>query len=116
MNKATNVRITAEFLEERVSRVVAAGYAKQKWIMFCEQMLQRGYSLSIYEARRTVSKYITVKKGKRTFRVRFSNHKPIKNRELAQDCNFFVGWTHTGVRTTEQAIEAVDAFFAEPPK
>lgn len=113
--KADNVRVTAEFLAERVRAVVAAGYSKQKWVEFCEAMLARGHSVSIYEARRTVSKYITVRSGKRTFKVRFSNHKPIKGRELAGDCDFFVGWTHTGVRTTAQAIDAVDAFFAVTP-
>lgn len=114
--KATHVAVTAELLADRVQRTVAAGYSKQKWVEFCEAMMARGYGMSIYEARRTVSKYITVKgpKGTAPFKVRFSNHKPIKHRELAEDCDFFVGWTHTGVRTTAQAIDAVDAHFATP--
>jgi hypothetical protein len=110
-DKATNIAVTVEFLSSRAERAIAAGFAKQKWVQFCEAMLARGHSLTIYEARQTVSKYITVRTGKKTFKVRFSNHKPIKHRELAEDCDFFVGWTHTGVRTTDQAIEAVDAFF-----
>ena len=111
--KATNKRVTKAFLSERVSRAVAAGYSKQKWVEFCEEMLDRGYNLRIYEARQTASKYITVyaNGGKQGFKVRFSNHKPNKGKEMSADCDFFVGITHTGVRTTAQAIAAVDAHF-----
>lgn len=110
-DKATNLPVTLAFLQDRAARSEAKGYTKQKWVSFCEAMLDRGYRLTIYEARKTFSKYITVRGPGGSFKVRFSNHMPIKSRELQGDCDFFVGWTHTGVRTTEQAIEAVDAFF-----
>jgi hypothetical protein len=111
-HKATNAKVTPKFLELRYEMARVKGYEqKAKWIVFCEILLAAGFKLSIYEARQTVSKYITVSDGNQSFKVRFSNHRPIKHRELAGDCDFFVGWTHTGVRTTEQALEAVAAFF-----
>ena len=35
--------------------------------------------------------------------MRFSDHKPNREKELTGDCDFFVGRTNTGVRTTEDA-------------
>lgn len=112
-DKAKNLNVTAEFLATRAERSIAAGFSKQKWIEFCEVMLERRYTLTIYEAKKTFSKYITIKSpnGGKRFKVRFSNHKPIKRLEVGGACDFFVGWTHTGIRTTAEAIEAVDHHF-----
>lgn len=105
--------ITVEFLTLRAEHCMKAGFPKQKWVEFCECMLIKGYQLEIYEAIRTVSKYITVKKGKLKFKVRFSNHKPIQYRELKGDCDFFVGVTNLKTTTTRMAIAAVDEFFSK---
>lgn len=113
--KATNREINQDFLNHRVKMAVDAGYKKQKWVEFCEAMLARGYKVQLYEARRTVSKYITVicPETLVPYKVRFSNHKPIKYREQAGDCDFFVGMTHLGVTTTEMAIKATFKYFEE---
>lgn len=116
MKKATNRVINQDFLNHRVSRAKEAGFGKQKWVEFCEELIRRGYVCQLYEARRTVSKYITVKRPddhSRSFKVRFSNHKPIRYREEAGDCDFFVGMTHLGVSTTQQALKATLEFFGE---
>lgn len=114
--KATNERVTQELLDARAQRSIKAGFGKQKWVMFCEELLKRGYTLELYEARRTVSKYITISHpdapGKR-FKVRFSNHEPIKYREIAGDCDFFVGRTHLSTTTTRDAYYAVVRFFGK---
>lgn len=116
--KATNIQVTQEFLLTRTAKAVAGGYAKQKWIFFCEVMLEREFRVSLYEARRTFSKYLTVTQAGRagTFKVRFSNHKPIASREAAGDCDFFVGVSNQTVTTTEQAIQAVLHFFSAQPE
>ncbi len=103
--------VTKEFLDQRAKQSAKKGYSKQKWIQFCEIMLRRGYAVSLYEARRTVSKYVTVSDGKKSFKVRFSNHKPICEREERGDCDFFVGRTNYTVTTTKDAILAVINFF-----
>ena len=105
--------VNAEFLNTRYERAKALGYSKAKWILFCEALLEAGYKLSLYEARNTYSKYVTVIKDGRRFKVRFSNHKPIKHREIKGDCDFFVGVTNLGTTTTSEALKAVQDFFAK---
>lgn len=114
MPKATNVRVTPEFLEERAGEHLVKGYQPAKWIGFCKVMMGKGFYVKLYEARHTLSKYITVidpKDSRRQFKVRFSNHKPNKGKEVEGDCDFFVGVTNLGVTTTEMAITATNQFF-----
>lgn len=111
--KATNKVITENLLRGRTSGLIAHGYDKPKWIVFCEALMARGYVLTLYEARRTFSKYITVQKeGFPPFKVRFSNHKPILERELNGDCDFFVGVTNLRVTHTGMALAAVQRHFS----
>lgn len=115
--KATHRRINQDFLDNRVAQAEAKGFGKAKWIEFCEAMMAEGYYLKLYEARKTVSKYITVIKPddpSHRYKVRFSNHRPIKHREVSGDCDFFVDVTNLGVTTTEQAIKATLTFFNQP--
>lgn len=110
--KATNKVICKEYLQGRLDGLLKKGFSKPKWMMFCETMLERGFKVSLYEARQTVSKYVTVIDAEgRRFKVRFSNHKPIKAREVKGDCDFFVGITNLSVTRTENAIDATLAFF-----
>lgn len=114
--KANNVRVTKNFLFQRVSDAKAKGYEKAKWIEFCEKMLAEGYHVKLYEARKTVSKYVTVifpHDPSQKFKVRFSNHRPIKHREVSGDCDFFVGVTNLGVTTTDQAVKATLEYFKQ---
>lgn len=73
--------------------------------------MNKGFKVSLYEARRTFSKYLTVERDEKKFKVRFSNHKPIKEREENNDCDFFVGVTNYKVTTTEDALKSVYTFF-----
>ena len=109
--KATNLIVDQKFLDERHKKLLKYGYHKTKWMEFCEEMHSLGLKCSLYEARETRSKYITVIGKDRSIKVRFSNHRPIKFRELRGDCDFFVGVTNTGVRTTRDAIAFVKAEF-----
>lgn len=104
--------ITMRDIAKRKARSLGMGYEPQKWLLFCEEMLKSGYKVTVYEAQETFSKYIRVYgAGDTWYQVRFSNHKPNKGRELAGDCDFFVGVTHTGVRTTSMAIQATKDYF-----
>lgn len=111
VRKATHKKITAGYLQGRAEGCYKKGYPVPKWITFCQTLMSEGYEIVLYEARQTVSKYVTVQRGAKRYKVRFSNHKPIERRELAGDCDFFVGVTHHSVTTTEQALVAVRAFF-----
>jgi hypothetical protein len=110
--KATNLRIDAQYLADRAIALERAGYPKSKWIGFCELMLTYDLTVELYEARQTVSKYVTLTNGNgRRYKVRFSNHRPIHARELGGDCDFFVGVTNLRVTTTEHAVAAALAHF-----
>lgn len=103
--KANNLVVTEEFLKRRVGD---ARYSVSAWIRFCRSMLAMGYKVTLYEAKNTYSKYVTVHTvNDVAYKIRFSNHKPITHREANGDCDFFVGVTNFGVTNTEQAIEAI---------
>lgn len=104
------MKINHDILRQRSDRAKKHKFPIPKWVLFCKAMLEAGYTLHMYEAKTTVSKYITVSRGAKQYRVRFSNHKPSRFREFAGDCDFFVGITHTGVRTWEDAIKATKAY------
>lgn len=107
--KASNMRMTPAYLQNRSEMLKRNNWPKSKWIFFCEELIKRGFVVSLYEARETKSKYCKVKfKGiRKSFKVRFSDHKPSRYKEKIGDCDFFVGMTNTGTRTTQQAIDAV---------
>ncbi len=114
MGKATNMRVSQQYLTTRANRTVAKGYTKPRWIEFSETMISYGFRVYLYEARKTYSKYITLlhdSHNGKEFKVRYSDHKPIKRRELANDCDFFVGVTNIRTTNTDQAIEAVLEYF-----
>lgn len=111
MKKVRWQPVAREFLEERAALNLSLGYRKQKWIEFCEILLNEGFQVFLYEARQTRSKYLTVRKEGRSFKVRFSDHRPGREKEALGDCDFFVGVTHTGVRNTGHALAAVREFF-----
>ena len=107
------MKVDSDFLLHRARRTLKAGYNVPKWIIFCGILMRNGFTLELYEARKTVSKYITVKKqGFPPFKVRFSNHKPIANLEIAGSCDFFVGRTNLTVTTTDKALRAVAKHFS----
>lgn len=99
--KARGVLVTEALLRQRVG---SGKLGVSKWIQYCRFMLAAGYTVHLYEARQTVSKYVTTSHGGAQYVVRFSNHKPNKRREMNHDCDMFVGVTHTGSRTMDDAI------------
>jgi len=110
------ISVDALFLQERFERAYANGYdAKAKWIEFCEQLLAKGYTLELYEAQETRSKYIYITHpahpSTRAYKVRFSNHPPNLWKQLHGDCDFFVGVSHGLITNTAMAMVAVKKYF-----
>lgn len=104
--------VTLRDIRKRAAHFEAMSYPLARWMLFCETMLNIGYKVSVKETPHTHSKYVKVHgPGDTDYLVRFSDHKPSRRRELNEDCDFFVGVTHTGTRTTAQAIRAVEACF-----
>lgn len=86
----------------------AAGYPVSKWITFMRELLAKGLAVGVYEAKTTRSKYVFViyPEGT-TFKVRFSNHRPNVNTQLAEDSDFYVGVSNGLTTTTHDALQAV---------
>lgn len=78
-------------------------YATPKYLEFCRIMAENGWSVRIYTAR--VSKYVFVTSKTATYKIRFSNHKPIYQKELENDCDYYVGISHTNVVKTEELLK-----------
>ena len=72
----------------------------KKWFHFVRVMFRCGYKVSVREAKTTFSKYILVMNGDYWYRVRFSDHPPIRNQRL--DCDLYC--CPGGTATTEVAI------------
>ena len=106
--------LTIEYLETRITNVRNAGYPVSRWLIFSRDLIARGFTVRLYEAKATVSKYLTISRpetGRKPCVIRFSNHKPAKHREERGDCDFFVGRTNFTVTTTEDAKDFVEEWF-----
>lgn len=105
------MELSKAYLEKAIRNYMAKGFPAPKWAAFSWYMLDQGFFVSLYRAKKTNSKYVTVSKGSKKFKVRFSDHKPIRKREANGDCDFFVGITNYKVTNTKMAIEAVFDYF-----
>ena len=112
MRHANSLPVTPNLIAHRKELAQDGGYPTPKWIEFSETLLNEGYTVEVYYAQQTVSKYVTVSKGGRDFLVRFSNHPPNVRREANADCDFFVGKTNFTWTTTKDALAAVRKHFA----
>lgn len=114
--KARGLNVTLGFLKERSELAERGGWEEPKWIGFCRTLIAAGFYMSLYEAKETRSKYITVKRGEKSFKVRFSNHRPSRSQEEAGDSDFYVGVANHVTHTTADALKAVADFFKEGAK
>ncbi len=80
-------------------------YATPKYMTFMREMLSDGWTVKLYTAGR--SKYVFVVKGEDVFKIRFSNHKPIYSKQMANDCDYYVGISHAETHTTDQIIKLI---------
>lgn len=81
-------------------------YPTPKYMQFIKAMIEAKWQVKLYEAR--VSKYVFCIKGDEVYKIRFSNHKPLLDREEAEDCDYYVGISHKQVSTTEQIINKLN--------
>lgn len=109
--KARNANVDAALINARSAWAHLRGYNTPRYLDFCRKMLSHGFVVTLYEARKTNSKYVTVSNGDMSFKVRFSDHRPIPTRERDGDCDFFVGVTNRTVTTTDGAIKACLSYF-----
>lgn len=80
-------------------------YATPKYLLFIKKMLENGWFVKVYVCR--VSKYVFITKGDEIFKIRFSNHKPLYQKEQEEDCDYYVGISHNQISTTEEIIKKI---------
>ncbi|NEZ65552.1 hypothetical protein D0962_22810 [Leptolyngbyaceae cyanobacterium CCMR0082] len=101
--------IALEDIQAMARYALSRGHSHSKWAVYCGAMLRLGLSVSVYKALTTKSKYIYVSNGRKEYKVRFSDHRP--NRQRSDDCDFIVGRSHLGSSSTRAAIEATKEYF-----
>ena len=100
-------KLTVKYLEALKPSYAKSGYTTPKWITFSEALLQAGWKVELKRSKTTFSKYIYINKGDRSFKIRFSNHKPNKGQQETNDCDFYVGISNGQVITTEMVLKKV---------
>ena len=103
-----NFHIARRCRIEKIEKLIT-NYPKQystpKYLLFIKTFLESGWKVKPYEVK--VSKYVFVFNDKEIYKIRFSNHKPIYAKEIENDCDFYVGISHTAVHTTDQIIQKI---------
>jgi len=94
-----------EFKVDRLIENYPKHFKTPKYLTFIKTMLREGWSVKMYEVER--SKYVFIYKDDTIYKVRFSNHKPIYSRQMANDCDFYVGISYKQVSTTEEIISKI---------
>lgn len=99
-----NIPATAK----KISGYAKTQYDAPKYLRFILRMLREGWEVKMYIPRKNkISKYVFVSKDDRIYKIRFSNHKPIVQRELDNDCDFYAGISNLKVMTTEQIAKTI---------
>lgn len=97
--------LSIEYLESLKPNYVKQGYPVPKWISFSEALINEGWTVRAHYAKTTFSKYLFISKGKISKKIRFSNHKPNRNKENINDCDYYVGISHNQILTTEKLLD-----------
>lgn len=92
------------YLEKIKPDYLKNGWSIPKWISFTETMIKNGWQVKLIRSQSTRSKYLYIQKGDKNYKIRFSNHKASKEKELENDCDFYVGRGHKGTLTTTDLI------------
>ena len=104
-----------EALESRNASYERRGYGRAKWIDFILTLRAQGLRVGVYEAATTFSKYVyVIFPGGGVFKVRFSNHRPAKSKQVEDDSDFYVGVSNGLVTRTEDALAAIYAIHPPP--
>lgn len=103
-----NFHIAKRMRLEKVEHLIETypdQYPTPKYLSFIKKFLEDGWNVKIYEVR--VSKYIFVYTETKIYKIRFSNHKPLYQKEIENDCDYYVGISHKATHTTDQIINLI---------
>lgn len=93
---------------KKISSYSKSQYEAPKYLKFILRMLREGWRVKLYIPRGSkISKYVFVYNDVVIYKIRFSNHKPIIQRELDNDCDFYAGISNMHVMTTETIAKII---------
>jgi len=95
-------------IAKKISGYANSQYEAPKYLRFILRMLREGWRVKLYIPRESkISKYVFVYNNDRIYKIRFSNHKPIIQKELDNDCDFYAGISNMKIMTTEQIAKII---------
>ena len=100
-------KLTLNSLQMKKVLYIKKGYNLPKWVLFSEELIKDEWKVELCDSKSTVSKYLYISKNGQKFKIRFSNHKPNKQKESQKDCDYYVGVGNKGVITTEQVLKLI---------
>ena len=101
-------RCNLQATTQKISGYARTQYVAPKSLRFILRMLREKCEVRLYIPRSNkISKYVFVSKDDRIFKIRFSNHKPIVQKELDNDCDFYAGISNLKTMTTEAIAKII---------
>ena len=110
-----NFHKAVRWSDEKINKAIEnynKNFKTPKYLQFMKTMVTEGWKVGIYQA--GVSKYIFITKGPKIYKIRFSNHLPAYEREMEDDCDFFVGIARKQTLTTEQVAHKILTHDTDP--
>ncbi len=84
---------------------------KPKWVRFCENLLNEGYTVLLYLAVNTESKYLTLIKNNKMLKIRYSEHSPKLDNYIRGDIKFYIGPGDKGMYSEREVLNATRIYF-----
>jgi len=82
------------------------GYDLPKWLIVARTLLINKWSVAVYRAKTTESKYLyVIKLGNPGYKIRFSTHRPGEAKELYNDSDYYVGESRKGFMSAGQLLK-----------
>jgi hypothetical protein len=100
-------RINTKKLRSMKESYEDSNYSCPKYLLFIEAMLNNNFAVKLRKSKSTRSKYVYVKKNGKILKIRFSNHRPNFFRQKDEDCDYYVGVSHSKIISTESVISEV---------
>jgi len=104
---AIPIKVTKHYLATLKPSYTKKGYPVPKWITFSETLLNSGWKVQLKRSKSSYSKYIYIQKEDKSYKIRFSNHRPNKDAQEMSDSDFYVGVSNGQVITTEMVLKKI---------
>jgi len=84
---------------------------KPKWVLFCEELLNKGYVVVLYQSHKTNSKYITLIKNNKMLKIRYADHVPNYTHYCNSEIKLYVGSPEKGMLSEGEVFRVAEIYF-----